>query len=403
MKIRLLVLLAFLMINDSFSAESKVLNKIKQFLPTTTEIGFLTGIVNCYVQASQFVRSTNKLVQNVKMGKQSIDDLRDQMTYMYYTTKSLKNINPYDMNTWTTATSNAEHILSVSLPDAIRMYNNTEVYLVDGTLDYLNNIETPEMYKDFLERNNVSISKYYLTDDYRNAIKVFDNMNKNQIKTQLLEIDASMNIILKGRTFDQLNTSEKEEYQKYAHVKGTLETQLLEIPNLDRNKLDSIVDETRNMMAVNLLEVTSAESRIKAMESAEAELVNAYDNIIQGNIRTKITENKKVFTNLNTNTNNYGLSANQVPFPSKPDSISVCEAPSKKEANQQDAIALQNNIKFLQYKQECLCRDVVAMKVNTMAFIVALEALKQYKTEDQLNTVCAQSLRTSSLLKKGKL
>lgn len=393
------------MIKNSYGAESKILNTIKQFLPTTTEIGFLTGIVNCYIQVSQFVRTTNKLVQNVKAGKQSIDALRDQISYMYYTTKSLKNINPYDMDTWISATENAEHLLSVSLPDAVRMYNNTEVYLVDGTLDYLKNIETPEMYKDFFERNGASISKYYLTDNYRNAIKIYDNMNKSQIKTQLLEIDASMNIILKGKTVYQLNVYEKGEYQKYAQIKGTLEAQLLEFPNLERNKLDSIIDETRNMMAVNLLEVTSAESRIKAMESAEADLVNAYDNIIQGNIRTKITENTKVLTNLNSSnsSNNYGSSANQVPFPSKPDKVTVSEAPNKKEANQQDAIALQNNIKFLQYKQECLYRDIVAMKANTMAFIVALEALKQYKTEDQLTKVCAQSLRTSSVLKKRKL
>ena len=73
---------------------------------------------------------------------------------------------------------------------------------------------------------------------------------------------------------------------------------------------------------------------------------------------------------------------NNVPVPAAPENI-VPKLTRKKQVSEQDILALQNQIDFLALIQDAINRDVTSMKANTMAFVVALEAFKQDKLEQQ--------------------
>jgi hypothetical protein len=76
--------------------------------------------------------------------------------------------------------------------------------------------------------------------------------------------------------------------------------------------------------------------------------------------------------------------------PSNPDKVSAPVQPTfpatpnveaKKTVCNQDILNLFNAASFLSLKQESLKRDILAMKVNTMAFIVTMEAMRRNKAE----------------------
>jgi hypothetical protein len=400
-KILLISMVIMLIFRQGECAESKIMQKIQQFLPTPTEIGFLTGIVNCYVQISQFVRTTNQLVENVQNAKQQWDRLTDQLTYMYETVQALKNVDPYDMDSWQKCVQRSDLLITADLQDAARLFTSVESYLADSTIVALENLETPQMYEQFCKRNELNIDKVYLTDEYKEALSIYSERVED-IRASLLMVDADMTSLLANRTYEELSPQEKETYLSYRILKTTLEEKMNDpsiVGGVVKSKIDTIIDESRSLMTVNLTEIALAESRIEKMDEVASELISAYDNIIQGNVSTHRNDNVKNTEDVVTFDSAYGTHPNQVDVPTAPENVEA-DLTNKKTTNMQDAIALQNQIKYTLYKQECLYRDILVMKVNVMAFVVAIETLEHYKKELQSFSASALAARKSDEIKE---
>ena len=355
---------------------SQVLSTIQQFLPKPTEIGFLTGIVNCYIQVSQFVRTTNTIVNNIKEAKNTWEAMTTKIENLYESVKSLKNIDPYDMNTWINATNQAQFILADGMTETKRLFNATEYFLVDANLNALNSFKTEEMYREFQSRTGANIRDLYSSQQYKSAIIMFSDAKNKTLMNRLRQIDAEIAIIREDPE------SENELAILYEEKKVIEQTIMADYP-LEENKIDSIINEAQQLIATNMSEIKMSEQRINSMRNVAMDLVASYEDIIEGNIGTKrIFDTENIIEEVVPEADQYGTHPNKVPAPNQPSNVKSAYT-NKKESNQQDAVALQNNIKMLLYKQECLNRDITAMKCNIMSFVLAIEALKQYKEENQ--------------------
>jgi hypothetical protein len=258
------------------------------------------------------------------------------------------------------------------------------------------------MYKDFCERNQLDVDKYYLNSTYKDAIKLYGTMRNTQLNTSLILVESEMTNLLAGRDTSELSTSEMESYHSLESMKSEFEKKLndpIENTSAGKTKIDTIIDESRQLMGINLSEIALTEARIEKMDGAAAELINAYENIIQGNVSThRLTDTVDILKGIPADSA-YGSHPNQVPAPEAPKDVESALT-NKKETNQQDAIALQNTVSYTLYKQECLYRDITAMKVNVMAFILAIETLEQYKTDVQAIGNSALYARYADKVKK---
>jgi hypothetical protein len=93
----------------------------------------------------------------------------------------------------------------------------------------------------------------------------------------------------------------------------------------------------------------------------------------------------------------------KVAAPTKPkDEPQTSTADSRREISNHDILNLQNAAAYLSLKQESLKRDIVAMKVNTMAYVVSLEATKRNDVQKQVVLLGHQSKMMSILLAEQK-
>lgn len=205
---------------------------------------------------------------------------------------------------------------------------------------------------------------------------MFSDAKNKTLMNRLRQIDAEIAIIREDPE------SENELAILYEEKKVIEQTIMADYP-LEENKIDSIINEAQQLIATNMSEIKMSEQRINSMRNVAMDLVASYEDIIEGNIGTKrIFDTENIIEEVVPEADQYGTHPNKVPAPNQPSNVKSAYT-NKKESNQQDAVALQNNIKMLLYKQECLNRDITAMKCNIMSFVLAIEALKQYKEENQ--------------------
>ena len=192
-----------LMISSGFCGESKVLNYIGKFLPNFTEIAFVTDVVNVYMQVSGFVRQTNTLLKSVKQTQQQWSMLTNQIEDMYGTLKSLKDVNLYDMDSWSQTLDRGEVLLRYDLKDVMQSFNMTEYYSLGATERYLNSIQNLDDYQKAMEAKRASVKKLFITDEYQNAVSNFTQQlvnYKGATKQMLEEMLANEQNILQNTT-----------------------------------------------------------------------------------------------------------------------------------------------------------------------------------------------------------
>jgi hypothetical protein len=150
--------------------------------------------------------------------------------------------------------------------------------------------------------------------------------------------------------------------------------------DIHTTKLDTILDESSDMITTNLTEIQLAAQKIKEMEDKAMSLVDSYEKLKAGNISTNA---KPIITqaNVNIDLNKYSsTSPDSVPVPPAPENTTPKSVQMKQVGNE-DVQNMQNGIGLLLFKQESLLRDVEIMKANTMAFILSLESYRQNNLE----------------------
>jgi phage FluMu protein gp41 len=384
MKKRMFSLILMSAVSAGFCGESKLLNGIGKFLPNFTEIAFVTNTVNVYLQVSGFVRETNKLLKSVKATQQQWNMMTAQINEMYGTIKSLRDIDLYDMDTWSQTLEQGEILLRHDVSDLLQSFNMLEYYSLGASERYMKSIQSLSDYKLSMNSRKSSTRNLFLTNDYRNAIDQF---------SETLDI-------YKGTTreiLDAMLASERQIYmnetdpQKKADSQRRVEELQRQIEELDLSfsrqvystKIDTIMEEASIMIAANLTEVQLAAQKIKEMQDNAMSLVESYERLKKGNISTNKKENI-LTSDPAIDLNRYDSDdPDKVPVPQTPSGIKPKET-RKKIAGNEDVKNMANAIDLLLLRQEALMRDIEILKCNTMAFILAIEAYKQNAIEQDV-------------------
>jgi len=374
----------FLLLSYSvtFASGSKLLSAVGNFMPSLTEIGFLTNIANTYIQISQFVRTTNKLIENVQNAKDSWETMTDEINNLYESLKYFKQIDPYDMDTWQAAIDFAKVYTNVYLYDAAEAFVLAEYNLVGGAGQFVEDIESIDAYKVRTERNKKYIREIFKDNHYNRNLVKYAKLTREYQQQTLAQLKTALSaqvLIMESDAPQSVKDQAQLRYDDLSQKIEAIENDLLMPYRM--NKTDSIIDETEKLIAINLTEIQIAYAKIKKMEIASANMVDAWYKLKSGNVNT---------VNINEI-----LSYNALPEPKQdydaadPDKVAAPAPPeeepeavnqtTKKSVNNHDILNLENASSFLHLKQEIMLRDIMIMKNNTMAFILAIEAMKRDK------------------------
>jgi hypothetical protein len=380
LKIRICIFIAVFW-TSGFCAGSKILSYLGKFMPNFTEVAFVTNIVNVYLQVSAFVRETNKLLKSVKETQQEWNHLTSQLNDLYGTIKSLRDVNLYDMDSWAQTLDRAEIVLRYDIKDVMQTFNMVEYYSLDAAQTYVQHIDNLSDYSKATEEKKQVVKKYFLSEEYQTALSRFGNTMSAYMKSTKEMLEQ----MLDNEAIIQMNETDPD---KKAASGLRIKSLQMAIQTIDSDnqtdihttKLDTILEESSDMIATNLTEIQLAAQKIKDMEDKAMSLVDSYEKLKGGNISTNA---KPVITkaNVNIDLNKYDATdPDKVPVPPSPEKADP-KSVQKKQVGNEDIQNMQNGISLLLFKQEALMRDLEIMKANTMAFILSLESYKQNNLE----------------------
>ncbi|MBN2436241.1 MAG: hypothetical protein JXK07_13330 [Spirochaetes bacterium] len=383
MRNRFSVLIVLMFTQCAYSAGSKLMNYIGNFIPSLTEVGILTNCVNVYDKVSNFVRSTNKLVHSVQQAKSDWDRVRNNIEQIYDDVKYLKEINPYNMDTWQSGLNNFSFSLKHHQTEAINAFEMLEAHTLGASVNYLDNITTIIDFKKEFEHKKNSIKSLYVHPSYEIELS---GSAESILKYRKATIGHLRSLQSADLLIAQTSPDQSVREEAKAHFDQLdVEIKSLEATSLDKMQLekpDSIIDQASNLIAINLTEIKVCNQRIEDMIKASENFVAAYYRLLGQNVNSLKTNSTITLPQIPIDPTNYD--------PNNPDKVAVPQAPTiapmeteitKKNISNHDIISLHNGVSFLALKQESLKRDLIAMKVNTMAFIVAMESYRRNNIE----------------------
>lgn len=366
---------------SGFCAESKILNYLGKFLPNFTEVAFVTNIVNVYLQVSAFVRETNKLLKSVKETQQEWNHLTSQLNDLYGTLKSLRDVNLYDMDSWAQTLDRGEIMLRYDIKDVMQTFNMIEYYSLDATESYVQHISDLSSYSKAMEQKKQIVKKYFLSEEYQIALYNFGNTmaSYQQATKATLEGMLESELVYQASEKDPQKLDDSKQ-RMITYQEAIQKIELSSMKDIHTIKLDTILEESSDLIAANLTEIQLAGQKIQDLQEKALSLVDSYDKLKGGNISTNA---KPTITkaNVDIDLNKYdATNPDKVPVPPSPEK-SDPKSIQKKQVSNEDVQNMQNGIGLLLFKQEALMRDLEIMKANTMAFILSMEAYKQNNIE----------------------
>ena len=261
-----------------FAYESKILSKVGQYMPNLTEIGFVTNVINLYVQMSQYVRSTNTMVRNIENAKQQWEYTGEQLEQLYANVEAMKNFSVYDMDTWSATLENANNLILVDVNDLRQSFNMMEFYTLDAAVTYSQSLSSASEYDDRTRANRKVVSKYFIGNEYQSSLEQFQllstgyrNNTLELMRSRLQEERAALGL---AKT-PMEKTSIKLRITALTTSIGFLETHIVTSPTATA-KIDSILSLASDLISVNLTEIEYSVQRLKTIESSTAQLRDSH-------------------------------------------------------------------------------------------------------------------------------
>jgi len=371
------------MVFSASCRESKIISYIGNFVPSLTEIGILTNCVNVYDKVSNFVRTTNKLVHSVSRARDDWQKLHSNINDIYEDISYLKEINPYDMETWEEGLTNFSFALKSNTYQAIRAFEMLDAHTIGAVTTYSTQINSIIDYKREYEGKKESIKAMYSHPQYESElIKTSETIKNYRSSTiaQLRALQSADQLIIETSN----DKGEREDAQEHFTSLEKKITSLEEniASELQMEKPDSIIDQTANLIAINLTEVKVCNERLAEMQAAAQNLVSAYYRLTGKNLNIQSAHVNALLPDITISPENFDPNdPDKVAAPMTPSMPAKEERVERKDVSNHDIISLYNGASFLGLRQECLKRDITAMKINTMAFIVTMEAYRRNKIE----------------------
>lgn len=380
-KISLLFILIAVQIVSA--TESKIMSFLGNFVPSLTEVGVLTNCVNVYDKVSNFVRTTNKLVHSVQKAKSDWDRIKNNIEQIYEDVKYLKQINPYDMDTWQAGLTNFSFSLKLHKSQAVNAFEMLEAHTLGASVNYINRINTITDFKKEFENKKSTIKSLYNHPSYEielsSAASSIRNFRNNTIG-YLRSLQSADHLIIETSADPTQRKEAQAHFEELDREIKSLEAAVSEARQFE--KPDSIIDQTANLIAINLTEIKVAAQRIEEMTKASENFVSAYYRILGQNVNSLKTSSSVTLPQIPIDPANFDAgNPDKVAVPVTPSMPPAAAEITKKSISNHDIVSLYNGASFIALKQESLKRDLIAMKVNTMAFIVTMEAYRRNNIE----------------------
>jgi hypothetical protein len=120
--------------SSAWGQNSSMLKSVSKYLPSLTEIGFVTGAINTYIQTATLVRAVNKEIALAKSMSKRLDDLKTETEQMVGTFGSLSHIDPYNMDSWAAWLDRAQGLATEETSDFIDILFNSVLKTLDDRM-----------------------------------------------------------------------------------------------------------------------------------------------------------------------------------------------------------------------------------------------------------------------------
>jgi len=389
-------ILIILLLSNTFSGESKILKKVSKYLPSVTEVAYLSNIINIYYQVSQSVRATNKLVNDINQAKEDWEDLKQMTEDLYTGLNNLRNIDPYNMDTWASTLRNADNLLTYELSDLIHEFSMIEYNSLYASERFLTRIDDASKYDIRLQAKKSTAEKYFIHPEYKKVLDNFYEVVKYNVQDQITYLEQK----IQNQT-NELSTISNPEYASY--IKSQIIDNQKKLQTLGNkfnsyinniNKKDSVIAFTMEIITSNLMEIQYTYEDLQSFERVANNLNEAWYKLKSGDLSSRPKINTSGNVDFAMDISSYdSKNPNKVSAPHAPvKQVKQDNKKSKRDPSEQDILTLQNASDYLSLQQETKLRDIESYKAFTFAFITALEAMNQADSEMETLGFCHQSM-----------
>jgi hypothetical protein len=185
-------LILFLSVAAASAQNSGVLKKASKYMPSLTEIGFITGAINTYVQTATLVRAVNREIALAKSMSRRLDDLQGETEQMLGKFGTLSSINPYDMDSWAAWLDRADGLATEETSDFVDVLFNSVLKTLDDrmTVGFYSEIQRGLSYDVSQGRVGEVLRAYYLNREYQEGRDKIRTVALNARRLDLLARQA---------------------------------------------------------------------------------------------------------------------------------------------------------------------------------------------------------------------
>lgn len=372
----------------SWGQNSSVLKSVSKYLPSLTEIGFVTGSINCYVQTATLVRAVNKEIALAKSMSKRLDDLKTQTEQMLGQFGSLSNIDPYNMDSWASWLDRAQGLASEETSDFLDILFNSVLKTLDDrmTVGFYSNVKKGLSYDASQGQIGDVLRAYYMDREYEgnrdkiraaavNTRKVVLLFNQRELASVREALKANLDPPLKSI----LSMRAKMLETQIARLEGEIMDPAVGGSSADR-QIAFLIDMAQNLGQ----EIGTAGEKIERHQkdlialNKEWELASK-DKLPKGKNRTvqskPLTIQRDMYDPMNPD--KVPSPVNDVDKPTKQNTSETSSATSLS-----DLLHLQNKIEF---KKLEMMETLLDMELNVAQGRASLLAIQAYQSEDSKN------------------
>lgn len=174
--------------------QSAALKKLGNYLPSLTEVGYVTGAINCYLQAASLVRTVNREIALAKSLNERFDALQNQAQDMYAQFEDLKHINPYDMDSWAGWLDRADNLAGYEMSQFTFILGDQILTTIDDkmTRGFIREINRSRSYEVKDGNFQDVLNRYFMRTTYVDYRRSAAQGNANHLRMTVTTINQQL-------------------------------------------------------------------------------------------------------------------------------------------------------------------------------------------------------------------
>lgn len=379
---------------------SSILKKASKYLPSLSEIGFVTGAINCYVQTATLVRAVNKEIALAKSMSRRLDDLKGETEQLLGRFGSLSEINPYDMDSWASWLDRADGLVTEETSDFVDVLFNSVLKTLDDrmTVGFYSEVRRGLSYDASQGQIGEVLRAYYLNRTYEDSREKIRTVALNSRRINLLVKQAQWSRV-------QMQLARTRDPDTRGALDRLAKTYEADIQRLEEEIRDPAVGGTALDRQIAFL-MDMAQSLGEDIASSSRQLERHQRDLLALNAEWGLAAKDKLPKLKNRAVKNqpspisrelyHATDADRVPVP-----VNDVDRPVKQNTSEtsspttvSDLLQLQNKIEF---KRLEMMENALTMELQLAQSHSILLAMKAYRVEDQRNR------RTDVLFGAGNL